>query len=69
MPTDFCNCGQYPIIADTTCCGSPDSVFYGVTNAGGTAFPFLTEWGTIGLMLILLVIASWVFFKRRKLWE
>jgi hypothetical protein len=28
--------------------------------------PTLTEWGLIALMLVLLALATWVFFKRRK---
>ncbi len=32
----------------------------------GQDIPTLSEWGLIGLMLVLLALATWVFFRRRK---
>jgi len=41
---------------------------YGITTFGlsGAPIPSLSQWGLIGLMLVLLTIATWVFIRRRK---
>lgn len=37
-----------------------------ITGEPVEPIPTLTQWGLIGLMLVLLAIATWVFFLRRK---
>ena len=36
-----------------------------ITVPGG-AIPYLSQWGLIGLMLVILALATWVFFWRRR---
>ncbi|MCJ7459172.1 MAG: hypothetical protein MUP17_09295 [candidate division Zixibacteria bacterium] len=65
LPSDFCYHGQVPIDTATVCHQHPDSVSYQVAS-GGQMISFLTKNGLIGLIIVFLAIASWVFFWKRK---